>query len=254
MSNSSVLNPTAALLIIGNEILSGRTADKNLNWLAKELSSMGIRLSEARVVADIPEEIVSAVNTLRTKYTYLFTTGGIGPTHDDITTECVAAAFGVKVIRHPEAERLLRAYYAPEMQNEARMRMANTPEGAELVNNPVSVAPGYRIGNVYVMAGVPHIMQSMFGHIRTELTPGAAYYNRSLRVHSGEGNVAILLQQVQDAHPDLDIGSYPFMQNNAYGTSVVARGTNRESIDHAITLLSNGLKAANIEFDEEAAQ
>ena len=254
MSNAQT--PTASLLIIGNEILSGRTQDKNLNWIAQQLSELGIRLTEVRVIPDIAEEIISTVNAMRAKFTYLFTTGGIGPTHDDITTACVAQAFGVKVIRHPEAERMLTNYYSPEMRNEARMRMADVPEGAELVPNPISVAPGYRIENVFVMAGVPSIMQAMFGHIRGVLTPGAQFHSRSLRVMTGEGSLATLMRQVQEAHPQLDVGSYPFTTSPGtpearFGTSIVVRGTDRAAIDSAIATLEIQLKADQRQYQEE---
>lgn len=249
-------NPTAALLIVGNEILSGRTQDKNLNWLAVQLSGMGIKFAEARVVPDIEAEVVEAVNHLRAKYTYVFTTGGIGPTHDDITTACIAKAFGVKVVRHPQAQTLLENYYPPEIRNEARMRMADTPEGATLIANPVSAAPGYRMENVFTMAGVPSIMQAMFDSIRHELKTGTAYVSRSLRIWVGEGNLATLMTEIQNAHPALDIGSYPFSQFQGterarFGTSVVVRGTERAAVDAAVMKLEAGVKAGAYEYNEE---
>jgi len=160
---------TACVLIIGNEILSGRTQDVNLNFLAKGLNEAGVRLREARVVPDVPDTIVATVNAVRALYDYVFTTGGIGPTHDDITSECVARAFGVKLILHPDAKRILETHYKPGGLNEARLRMAHVPEGAELILNPVSLAPGFRIGNVFVMAGVPLVMQAMFDGVKGSL-------------------------------------------------------------------------------------
>ena len=171
---SELANPTACLIIIGNEILSGRTVDANLPFLAQELGGIGVVMREVRVVPDDEAEIVGAVNALRARYTYVFTTGGIGPTHDDITAACIARAFGLPFGRNPEAERRLRAYYPPEKLNDARLKMAETPEGAELIDNPVSVAPGFRVENVYVLPGVPKIMQAMFAGLKAGLKGGAA--------------------------------------------------------------------------------
>jgi len=216
---------TAAVLIIGNEILSGRTQDANLAFLAASLNEAGVRLREARVVADIEAEIVAAVNELRARWDYVFTTGGIGPTHDDITAECIAKAFGVKLIRHPEAEALLRAHYEPDKINEARLRMANTPEGATLIGNPVSVAPGFRIGNVFVMAGVPAIMRAMFDGIKGGLKGGAPVKSVTVPAFIAEGTIARDLGALQARFPELDIGSYPFFRAGRFGTSLVLRGT-----------------------------
>jgi molybdenum cofactor synthesis domain-containing protein len=228
---------TAAVLIIGNEILSGRTQDVNLNYLAKRLTELGIKLSEARVVPDIPEEIIAAVNGLRARYDHVFTTGGIGPTHDDITSECVAQAFGLALIRHPEAVKRLEARYEPGTLNEARLRMANTPEGAELIDNPVSAAPGYRIGNVYVMAGVPSIMRAMFETIAGTLRHGAPIRSCTIGALVGEGIIAQGLGDIQAAHPDLDLGSYPFFRQGKYGASFVIKGTDPARIDAAAMAL-----------------
>ena len=171
---------TACVLIIGNEILSGRVQDENVAFLAKGLGEAGIVLREARVIPDVPDTIVAVVNELRAKYDYVFTTGGIGPTHDDITSECVARAFGLPLTVHPEAHRQFLSYYAPGELNEARLRMAKTPEGATLVPNPISRAPGFRIGNVYVMAGVPQIMQATFHELSHNLKGGAKVLSRSV--------------------------------------------------------------------------
>jgi molybdenum cofactor synthesis domain-containing protein len=215
---------TAGVLIIGNEILSGRTQDVNLAFLGKSLNEIGIRLKEARVVADVEAEIVAAVNELRARWTYVFTTGGIGPTHDDITADCIAKAFGVPLIRHPEAEARLRAHYDPDKINEARLRMANTPEGATLIDNPVSVAPGFRIGNVFVMAGVPAIMQAMFDGLKGGLKGGAPVRSVTVPAYIAEGTIARDLGALQMRFPELDIGSYPFFRAGKFGTSLVLRG------------------------------
>jgi len=248
---------TAAVLVIGNEILSGRTKDANLAWLAVRLNETGIQLREARVVPDIEEEIVAAVNALRARYDYLFTTGGIGPTHDDITSGCVAKAFGVKLIRHPEAVALLRASYAnPADLNEARLRMAEVPEGATLVFNPVSKAPGFRIGNVIVMAGVPRIMQGMFDGLRHSLTGGAPMLSRAITVDVPEGKIAAGLSALQERYAELEIGSYPFFRQGQVGTTIVLRGFERARIDAAaaeLTALMVGLGGTPVEEMQPAA-
>jgi molybdenum cofactor synthesis domain-containing protein len=243
---------TAAVIIIGNEILSGRTRDVNLNHLAVQLTGLGIRLREARVVADVEADIVKAINECRVRYSYVFTTGGIGPTHDDITSECVAKAFGLPLIRHPAAVALLERHYEPGMLNEARLRMANTPEGAELIENPVSAAPGYRIGNVFVMAGVPSIMQAMFEGIKTRLVGGAPILSQTISAHVGEGAIAQSLGELQQRFAELDIGSYPYFRQGKYGASFVLRGTSAERIERAAAELREiirGLGAEPIEGD-----
>jgi molybdenum cofactor synthesis domain-containing protein len=224
---------TAAVLIIGNEILSGRTQDVNLAWLAARCTEIGIRVREARVVADVEDEIVRAVDECRARYDYVFTTGGIGPTHDDITAASVAKAFGVPLIRNPEAVALLERHYPPGMLNEARLRMANTPAGATLIGNPVSAAPGFQIGNVFVMAGIPRIMQAMFESLQPRLARGAPVLSRTVSAFLGEGVIAEGLGDLQRRYADLDIGSYPFSRHGKYGASFVLRGTAREHIDAA---------------------
>jgi molybdenum cofactor synthesis domain-containing protein len=218
---------TAALIIIGNEILSGRTHDKNLPHIAKTLGAVGVRLSEARVVPDVEDEIIDAVNTLRRKYDYVFTTGGIGPTHDDITAECVAKAFGRKLIQHPEARRRMaeRSASTGTELNEARLRMANTPEGAELIDNPVSAAPGFRVENVHVMAGVPQIMRAMLDNVKDSLVGGAQMMSKTVLCTLGEGTVASGLGKLQKKYPDVDIGSYPQYNRGGYRVSLVLRAT-----------------------------
>lgn len=217
------MNPTAALLIIGNEILSGRTQDKNLSHLAITLGKQGVLLREARVVPDVQNDIVEALNALRNKYTYVFTTGGIGPTHDDITTEAVAVAFGVPVIRHPEAERILRAHYTEDQINDARLKMADVPEGAALIENPVSSAPGYFIGNVYVFAGVPRIMHAMLDAVKHQLTPGAVVQMKSITCDLGEGEIAQGLSEIQVRYENVEIGSYPYFKQGVLSTTLVMR-------------------------------
>ncbi|WP_114393464.1 competence/damage-inducible protein A [Oleisolibacter albus] len=228
--------PTAALLIIGNEILSGRTQDANLAFIARHLSGLGAPLREVRVVPDVEEEIVDAVNALRTRYTYVFTTGGIGPTHDDITAECIAKAFGLPLIRHPEAVRRLEAHYAgTALLNEARLRMANTPEGARLIDNPVSAAPGFQIGNVFVMAGVPSIMQAMLVTLDDRLAGGPKPLIRSIISSLPEGSFADGLRALAADHPAVDIGSYPSFRQGRVSTALVLRTTDPAALDAALT-------------------
>lgn len=224
---------TAAVLVIGDEILSGRTKDANMAFLAEQLTERGIRLREARVVPDDPEEIVAAVNALRTRYDHVFTTGGIGPTHDDITAECVARAFGVPLLRHPEAVRRLEAHYEAGQLNEARLRMAHVPDGGELIDNPISAAPGFRIGNVHVMAGVPRIMQAMFDGIAPSLTGGDRVLSRTVTCDLGEGVIAAGLGAIATGYPDLSIGSYPYFRAGRFGTSLVLRGTDAARLTSA---------------------
>ena len=216
---------TACLVIIGNEILSGRTKDANLSFLAEELNKLGIRMMEARVIPDVAETIIATVNAVRQKFDYVFTTGGIGPTHDDITSACIAQAFGRKLIRHPDAEALLLAYYKPEDVTEARMKMADVPEGSILLQNPVSRAPGFQVENVFVLPGVPRILQAMFGLFKERLVGGAAMLSKSIASYTLEGTIAAKLAALQDAHPALEIGSYPFSRDGRHGCTIVIRGT-----------------------------
>lgn len=216
---------TAAIIVIGNEILSGRTKDANLVYLAERLNEVGIRLLEGRIVADRDEAIVQAVNDCRAKYDYVFTTGGIGPTHDDITAGSIAHAFGVPLTHHPEAVARLERNYAHGQLNEARLRMAQTPEGATLIDNPISAAPGFRIGNVFVMAGVPAIMQAMFESLRHDLVGGAPLRARTYRTNLAEGAMAADLGALQDRYPDVEIGSYPSFGRREAGVRIVMRST-----------------------------
>lgn len=236
---------TAAVLIIGNEILSGRTQDVNLSFLGQRLGALGIRLLEARVVPDIEAEIVDAVNALRSRYSYVFTTGGIGPTHDDITSECVAKAFGLPLVVNEEAKRrLLARYRDPAALNAARLRMAMMPEGAELIDNPISAAPGYRIGNVHVMAGVPEIMRTMFDGVAPTLTGGPPLLSRSIETNLLEGDVAAPLGALQRDFPTIDIGSYPFNRQGRFGCRLVLRGTDAEALAACAARLEALVKAS----------
>jgi len=234
-----VTNPTACLLIIGNEVLSGRTKDANLQFLASRLGEMGIPLREARVIPDVPETIIATVNEVRAKYTYVFTTGGIGPTHDDITAECISRAFGVPWEPNQEAWALMAAHYAsrepPTEFNAARQRMATMPRGATLIANPVSVAPGFIIGNVHVMAGVPRIMQAMFDQLAPSLQGGTPVQSRAVHATGMlEGKIAEGLGQIQDRFPQVEIGSYPYYRENGGGVALVAKGTDVAAIEAAI--------------------
>jgi molybdenum cofactor synthesis domain-containing protein len=216
---------TAALCIIGDEILSGRTQDKNIAQVALWLNEQGIRLAEVRVVPDDAERIVEAVNHLRATYDYLFTTGGIGPTHDDITVDAVAQAFGVAVIVHPAARKILEDYYRdrPGGLTEARLRMARFPEGADLIANPTSGAPGIRIENVYILAGVPHIAASMLEALTGKLEGGRPVVSVTVGARAPESDVADLLRETEAAHPGVAIGSYPFFKDGRYGANFVIR-------------------------------
>ena len=244
---------TAALLIIGNEILSGRTQDANARFLAVRLGELGISLMEMRVVADDAYMIVRTVRELADSYDYVFTTGGIGPTHDDITSACVGKAFGKPLEINAEAKRRLLAHYTnPADLNAARLRMATIPVGATLIDNPVSAAPGFRLKNVLVMAGVPRIMQAMFECIAHTLECGAPVRARTLTVGIGEGVLASGLGEIQGRYAELDIGSYPFYQCGGHGCSIVVRGTDEASIGAAVEevrALMQGLGADPIETD-----
>jgi len=245
---------TACVLIIGNEILSGRTADANLAYLAQGLNEVGVRLREARVIPDDAAVIVATVNEVRHKFDYVFTTGGIGPTHDDITAGCIAEAFGVKLILHPDARRLLESHYPPGAINEARLRMAQMPEGSVLLLNPISRAPGFRIGNVFVLAGVPQVMQATFNELKHQLHGGARMLSRSISCGLGEGTIATDLAALQERYPDLEIGSYPYFRRSDFGTTLVVRGTERERIAAAIAELAALIRALGGDPQEGLAE
>jgi len=224
---------TACLIVIGNEILSGRTQDRNLAYLAEWLNGLGVRLGEARVIPDIESVIVDTVNDCRARFDYVFTTGGIGPTHDDITSASVAKAFGVAVERHPDAARLLEAHYEPADRTAARMKMADVPAGATLIDNPISKAPGFQLGNVFVLAGVPAIMRAMLDSVRHRIAGGAPVASRQVVCFLAEGEVAAGLAEIQARYPDIDIGSYPFWKMRRFGVSLVLRGTDEAELDAA---------------------
>ena len=225
---------TAAALIIGNEILSGRTHDSNTPWLAEQLVDIGIRLIEVRVVPDIEAEIISATNDLRRKANYVFTTGGIGPTHDDITAQSIARAFDVALELNSEAYQLLLNHYGDEKEiTPPRKKMAMIPQGARLIYNPVSSAPGFNIENVYVLAGVPRIMQAMFDYIRTLLTPGKPILSNTIACSLYESAVAEDLTKLQEKYAHVDIGSYPHYRGGVLGLSLVVRSTDKDAIDAA---------------------
>jgi molybdenum cofactor synthesis domain-containing protein len=238
---------TAAVLVIGNEILSGRTKDANLHYIAGGLTAIGVRLMEARVVPDIEARIIEAVNALRAAYDYVFTTGGIGPTHDDITSETVAKAFGVKLVKHPDAVALLTKHYGEANLTEARLRMAHVPEGAALIDNPVSSAPGFRMGNVFVMAGVPAICQAMFDGLKGGLARGDLVLSKTVSAYIGEGVIAKDLGALQGRYPSLDIGSYPFFRQGRFGASFVIRGTDEEAIGNAAAELRDIIRRLSAE-------
>ena len=242
-------NPTAAILVIGDEILSGRTKDKNIGWLAEELTKLGITLCEARVIADVEQIIISHVQELSERYDYLFTSGGIGPTHDDITTHSVAAAFGVPVIRHAEAEaRLVRHYQDTDIDfNEARQKMADIPDTATLLDNPVSAAPGYKLGNVYVMAGVPSILQAMFATFSHTLTGGVQPTRITIQCAIGEGTIATIMGDVATSFDGVSVGSYPWFKPGQFGTAVVLTGLDAEKVDKAATELEVLVKQSGYE-------
>jgi molybdenum cofactor synthesis domain-containing protein len=228
------ISVTAALLIIGDEILTGRTKDKNIGYIAEYLTGIGIDLREVRVVPDVEEEIVAAVNALRGRYTYLFTTGGIGPTHDDITADSIAKAFGVGIGVDPRAVALLQERYQPHELNEARLRMARIPEGADLIENPISKAPGFRIGNVFVMAGVPSIMQAMLDIIAPSLQTGARMIIETIEAEGlAEGIYAEGLGQIALSNEGVSIGSYPSFSTSGFRNQIVVRGKDPESVASA---------------------
>ncbi|MBS1302120.1 molybdopterin-binding protein [Loktanella sp. SALINAS62] len=229
-------NPTAAMLVIGDEILSGRTRDSNMNHLAKVLTDAGIDLKEARVVSDDRDAIVAAVQALSAAYDHVFTSGGIGPTHDDITADAVAAAFDTPIDVRDDARALLQAHYdrSGTTLNDARLRMARIPDGATLIENPVSTAPGFTIGNVNVMAGVPAVFEAMVASVVSRLAHGAPLISQNWRVMRGEGDVAAPLGLVAQDFPDLSVGSYPFQKDGIYGTNLVVRGRDAVQVDAAM--------------------
>ncbi|CRK75000.1 competence/damage-inducible protein A [Nereida ignava] len=232
-------NPTAAMLVIGDEILSGRTRDANMHHLAGQLTEAGIDLREVRVVSDDAPAIISAVKALSAAYDTVFTSGGIGPTHDDITADCIAAAFDDHIDVRDDARALLAAHYAKTGSelNEARLRMARIPDSATLIDNPVSVAPGFTVQNVHVMAGVPSVFQAMVATVLPTLTGGAPLMSRTLRIDRGEGDIAGPLGALAAEFSDLSIGSYPFQKDGKFGANIVMRGTDEARLETALSQL-----------------
>lgn len=240
---------TAALVVIGDEILSGRTQDRNIAQIATWLNVQGIRLGEVRVVPDVEERIVEAVNALRSAHDYLFTTGGIGPTHDDITVDAIARALGVGVVVHPEARAMLEAYYARkgEELNEGRLRMARVPEGAELIPNRMSGAPGIQVGNLYILAGVPHITAGMLDALTGTLEGGRPLLSLTIGAMAPESEVAEMLQGIERSHGDVMVGSYPFFREGRVGSNFVVRSEEEEALRRAADAIADGLRAMGYE-------
>lgn len=257
MSNQKERVYTAAVIVIGNEVLSGRIQDKNLNFLAKELKELGIRLREGRVIPDVEDVIVATVNELRARHDYVFTTGGIGPTHDDITAQTVADAFGVPLERNAQATAILEEYYGDAV-NESRMRMANIPQGGILLDNPVSKAPGFQLGNVYVLPGVPRIMQAIFDGFKHRLAGGRPMLSRTVTAFLMESVAAPGLSDIQTQFANTEIGSYPFVRNQRFGTALVVRSVDGDELgaatDAVVTLVrSLGAEPDVVEGEDKAS-
>ena len=229
MTKSTKVN--AAILIIGNEILSGRTQDTNTSTLAKWLNSIGVKVNEVRVIPDIENTIVNTLNVLRETNDYVFTTGGIGPTHDDITAESVSKAFGLKYEIHKEAFKILEAYYNPGEFNEGRQKMVKMPENAELILNPTSGAPGFSVENVFCLPGVPSILKSMLGGLKNRIVGGEPILSYTISLKTVESEIAYSLKKVQNQNKDVEIGSYPFFHAGKLGVSIVIRSENQSKID-----------------------
>ena len=241
-------NQNACIIVIGNEILSGRTRDSNVQMLATGLSEVGVIVREARVIPDNRVVIVETINSVRTQFDIVITTGGIGPTHDDITAECISEAFGVPLEQNAKAVTLLRNYYGPDALTEARLRMARVPRGAELLENPVSQAPGFRIENVYVLAGVPRIAAASFDLIKNRFRGGTLIVSRALSATIRESDLASSLSRIQNDFSDVEIGSYPFMSDDGtYGVSVVVRGSLEERLDEALAEIARSVRELGCE-------
>ncbi|MEE8244011.1 MAG: molybdopterin-binding protein [Pseudomonadales bacterium] len=241
MGNTAI---TACVLIIGNEILSGRTADSNLNYIALTLGGWGIQVREARVIPDVVDDIVSAVNAARGRYHYVFTTGGIGPTHDDITVDCVAKAFDVPIVEHPDIAARIKTRPAPPEVMAARLRMARVPEGATLVENQTGGPQGFRMDNVFVMAGIPMVMQAMLSSLEGQLDTGPVVRSRTVTAYLGESQLAGALADIQNRFPEIDLGSYPFFRKERYGTSLVMRGVDEGRLDAMLAEVEQAITAA----------
>ena len=239
---------TGCMIIIGNEILSGRTQDTNLNYLAKALNELGVRMQEARVIPDIESVIVETVNECRAKFDYVFTTGGIGPTHDDITAACMAKAFDTELELHPDIVEVIKRREAPPEIMESRLLMARAPKGAVLIDNSTGGPQGFQIGNVFVMAGVPMVMQAMTDSLdNTRIPGGAPVRSRTIGAYLGESQVAKQLGKIQDQHPDVDLGSYPFYREDGYGTNLVVRGTDDVELEEMIEKIRAMIHSFDVE-------
>lgn len=248
-TQSQTQSPKAAFIVIGNEILSGRTQDVNVYFLANGLTKIGIRLVEVRIVPDIKEEIIHALNDVREKYDYVFTSGGIGPTHDDITTDSIASAFNKKVILNKAAEKMLQDYYVTSKLTPARLKMAQLPENCKLIYNPITAAPGFIMENVYALAGVPSIFQAMFHEIKDSLHKGALIISKSIKTSLSEGIIAEDLEDLQIKYPLVEIGSYPFLQAGSKGTELVLRSTDNHLLMQAykeLEVIIDNLKNENL--------
>ena len=234
-----MMNPTASMLVIGDEILSGRTRESNMNFLAIELSKVGIDLKEVRIVRDYKPAIISSVINLSSSFDLVFTSGGIGPTHDDITSECMAEAFNRSLEIHKDARNKLEDYYRElgKKLNSSRLGMARIPKGAELIENSVSAAPGFSIGNVHVMAGIPKVFQAMVSNIIKTLKKGTPTLSKTIKLSLAEGEIAYILEKLSSAYPELSIGSYPFVENDEFGVDIVVRGERSDLIDQFINNL-----------------
>ena len=240
----------AAILIIGNEILSGRTQDTNTSTLAKWLNSIGVKVTEVRIIPDIEEKIIETLNKLRTKNNYVFTTGGIGPTHDDITAESVAKTFGLKYEIHKEAFKILEAYYKPGEFNDGRQKMVWMPENAELILNPTSGAPGFSVENVFCLPGVPSILKSMLGGLKNKIVGGDPILSHTISLRTVESEIADSLTKVQNQNKDVEIGSYPFFHAGKLGVSIVIRSENQSKIDICNSQILDFIKDKKIEIVE----
>ena len=243
---------TAALVVIGNEILSGRTQEANVKYLGARLNALGIRLLEVRIIPDVEESIINAVNHLRRQFDYVFTSGGIGPTHDDITSASISKAFGVKMVRDSEAERLVRSNYAtPKEVTPARLKMADVPEGSILLKNPVSKAPGFQLENVYVLPGVPRIMQAIFEGFSQELIGGEPMKSREITAFLPGGKFGAKLEEIQSRFLDADIGSYPFVRNGRFGAALVIRHPDKDVVDAAAEEICSMVRSLGADPIEE---
>lgn len=249
MTHPAKPNPTAAIIVIGDEILSGRTKDKNIGWLAEQLGAMGITLREARIIPDIKQVIIDTVLELSAQCDLVFTSGGIGPTHDDITTDAIAAAFGKQVIRHPEAEEVLQKHYQnTDLEfNAARQKMADIPMDATLIDNPLSAAPGFILENVHVLPGVPSILQAMFEGLSARLPGGVVMTRITVQCATGEGSIANILADVQAAHDGISIGSYPWFKPGNFGTAVVISGLDEAVARQAAEAVAAAVRAFGAE-------